>query len=134
MDKTSFSKTTAEIRVSDILLTVGIPPQNSGYAFLRSAVLLAMAEPEILRQITKRLYPAVAVKYNTTAGKVERAMRHAIEIAWNSGRINALNTILGVNWLVGDKPTNGEFIALISDRLLQEEHLYEKNSHVSNVK
>ncbi len=110
-----------ELRTSDVFLTVGIPPHIKGYNYLREAVLLSIADPAILGSITKKLYPSIALKFDTSASKVERAMRHAIEVAWNRGRIEKLNAIFGVTfYLSGDKPTNAEFIALVSDRILQE--------------
>ena len=82
---------------------------------------LAVEDPEIINNITKRLYPMIGEKYQTTASKVERAIRHAIEVAWNRGRIESINNILGVRAYVGaEKPTNGEFIALVADKMLLE--------------
>ena len=84
---------------------------------------MAVEEPSIINHITKKLYPSIGEKYNTTASKVERAIRHAIEVAWNRGRIDNINNILGVRAYVGqDKPTNGEFIALVADKMLLENH------------
>ena len=86
--------------------------------------MLAVRQPEVLCNITKELYPSVAEKYGTSPSKVERAIRHAIEVAWARGRIENLNSIFGVNFYVrGDKPTNGELIALIADRIIQEIHM-----------
>lgn len=114
----------AELRISNIFLSAGIPPHIRGYGFLREGVLLAVKRPEILGNITKELYPAVAEKYNTTPSKVERAIRHAIEVAWARGRIESLNGLFGVTFYRhGDKPTNGELIALIADRIIQEMHM-----------
>ena len=82
---------------------------------------MAVEDPEIINNITKRLYPSIGKKYQTTASKVERAIRHAIEVAWNRGRIDSINGILGVRAYVGsEKPTNGEFIALVADKMLLE--------------
>ena len=78
-----------------------------------------MEEPEIINSVTKRLYPTIGVRYNTSASKVERAIRHAIGVAWNKGHIDTFNSLFGVNaYSASDKPTNSEFIALIADRLL----------------
>lgn len=110
-----------EEKISKIFINVGIPPHIKGYSFLREGVRLAVEDPEIINNITKKLYPMIGEKYQTTASKVERAIRHAIEVAWNRGRIESINNILGVRAYVGqDKPTNGEFIALVADKMLLE--------------
>ncbi|MBQ9756769.1 MAG: sporulation transcription factor Spo0A [Clostridia bacterium] len=115
-------KNTIDEKVSNIFINVGIPPHIKGYAFLREAVKMAIDHPEIVNNITKRLYPSIGEKFNTTASKVERAIRHAIEVAWSRGRIEAINNILGVRAFVGkEKPTNGEFIALVADKMLLEQ-------------
>jgi len=117
----SLHEMTIEEKVSRIFINVGIPPHIKGYSFLREGVLMAIREPEIINNITKKLYPKIGEKYSTTASKVERAIRHAIEVAWNRGRIESINSILGVRAYVGaEKPTNGEFIALIADKMLLE--------------
>lgn len=118
----------AELRISNVFLAAGIPPHIKGYGFLRSGVKLAIKDPAILGNITKKLYPMIAKEYSTSPSKVERAIRHAIEVAWNRGRIEALNSIFGVSFYQsGDKPTNSEFIALVADRLIQEIHLGKLN-------
>ncbi|MBQ9104479.1 MAG: sporulation transcription factor Spo0A [Clostridia bacterium] len=110
-----------EEKISKIFINVGIPPHIKGYSFLREGVVMAVKEPEIINNITKKLYPMIGKRYNTTASKVERAIRHAIEVAWNRGRIESINAILGVRAYVGgEKPTNGEFIALVADKMLLE--------------
>lgn len=110
-----------EEKISKIFINVGIPPHIKGYSFLREGVRLAVEDPEIINNITKKLYPMIGEKYQTTASKVERAIRHAIEVAWNRGRIESINNILGVRAYVGaEKPTNGEFIALVADKMLLE--------------
>lgn len=110
-----------EEKISKIFINVGIPPHIKGYSFLREGVRLAVEDPEIINNITKRLYPSIGEKYNTSASKVERAIRHAIEVAWNRGRIESINNILGVRAYIGsEKPTNGEFIALVADKMLLE--------------
>lgn len=107
--------------ISKIFINVGIPPHIKGYSFLREGVKMAVEEPDIINNITKKLYPMIGEKYQTTASKVERAIRHAIEVAWNRGRIENINNILGVRAYVGaEKPTNGEFIALVADKMLLE--------------
>ena len=80
---------------------------------------MAVNDPDIINHITKKLYPSISEKYKTTASKVERAIRHAIEVAWSRGRIDTINNMLGMRvYVTGDKPTNGEFIALIADKML----------------
>ena len=107
-----------EARIANLFLTVGIPAHIKGYQYLREAVKMVMDEPELLGRITKELYPGIAHRFGTTSSKVERAIRHAIEVAWNRGRIEALDEAFGRNVCsLDDKPTNGEFIALVSDRL-----------------
>lgn len=80
-----------------------------------------MDDPEIINSITKKLYPSIAATFNTTASKVERAIRHAIEVAWNRGKIENINQIFGMKiYSANEKPTNGEFIALVADKMLLE--------------
>lgn len=113
---------TLEEKVSRIFINVGIPPHIKGYYFLREGVVMAVKNPEIINNITKKLYPMIGEKYKTSASKVERAIRHAIEVAWNRGRIESINSILGVRAYIGaEKPTNGEFIALVADKMLLEQ-------------
>ena len=84
-------------------------------------IKMAVVNPEIINSITKRLYPEVAERFGTSASKVERAIRHAIEVAWNKGKIENINQIFGVKVYSGnEKPTNGEFIALVADKMLIE--------------
>ena len=114
-------KTSLDEKISKIFINVGIPPHIKGYSFLREGVKMAVEDPEIINNITKKLYPMIGEKYSTTASKVERAIRHAIEVAWNRGRIDSINGILGVRAYIGaEKPTNGEFIALVADKMLLE--------------
>lgn len=117
----NFHQVSLEEKISKIFINVGIPPHIKGYSFLREGVKMAVDDPEIINNITKKLYPSIGEKYNTTASKVERAIRHAIEVAWNRGRIDSINNILGVRAYIGaEKPTNGEFIALVADKMLLE--------------
>jgi len=109
---------TLEERIANLFLTVGIPAHIKGYQFLREAVKMVIDNPDLMGRITKELYPGIAHRFGTTSSKVERAIRHAIEVAWNRGRIEALDEAFGRNVCsLDDKPTNGEFIALVSDRL-----------------
>ena len=108
-----------EEKISNIFITVGIPAHIKGYQFLREAIKLAMDNPEIINSITKKLYPSIADKFETSASKVERAIRHAIEVAWNRGKIENINNIFGLTvYSNNEKPTNGEFIALVADKML----------------
>lgn len=120
--KLSFKrKNSLDEKISKIFISVGIPPHIKGYYYLREGVKMAVESPEIINNITKQLYPKIGEKYQTSASKVERAIRHAIEVAWNRGRIESINALLGLRAYVGnDKPTNGEFIALIADKMLLE--------------
>lgn len=110
-----------EEKITNIFITVGIPAHIKGYQFLREAIKLAIANPEIINSITKKLYPTIAEKYDTSASKVERAIRHAIEVAWNRGKIENINNLFGLKvYSSNEKPTNGEFIALVADKMLIE--------------
>ena len=107
-----------ELKVTDILHQIGVPAHIKGYQFLRDAILLTMNEPEYINAVTKRLYPEIAKKNGTTASRVERAIRHAIEVAWDRGDVDTLNSYFGytIHNLRG-KPTNSEFIAMIADKM-----------------
>ena len=108
-----------EEKITNIFITVGIPAHIKGYQFLREAIKLAMENPDIINSITKKLYPTIAEKFDTSASKVERAIRHAIEVAWNRGKIENINSIFGLTvYTSNEKPTNGEFIALVADKML----------------
>jgi two-component system response regulator (stage 0 sporulation protein A) len=108
-------------RLANIFITAGIPLHVKGYRFLREAVKLAIRNPNVINNITKQLYPAVAAMFDTSPSKVERAIRHAIEVAWARGKIENINSVYGIKIFgKGDKPTNGELIALISDKLIIE--------------
>ncbi|MBR6736949.1 MAG: sporulation transcription factor Spo0A [Clostridia bacterium] len=122
-EKVSFEmrKNSLDEKISKIFISVGIPPHIKGYYYLREGVKMAVEHPEIINNITKKLYPKIGEKFETSASKVERAIRHAIEVAWNRGRIETINNLLGIRAYVGgEKPTNGEFIALIADKMLLE--------------
>ena len=108
-------------RLSNIFITVGIPAHIKGYQFLREAIKMAIETPDIINSITKKLYPSIAEKFDTSSSKVERAIRHAIEVAWNRGKIENINSLFGVKvYSDNEKPTNGEFIALVADKMLIE--------------
>ena len=107
-----------EIVVTDVIHQLGVPAHIKGYHYLREAILSSIEDPELLESVTKLLYPTVAKRFDTTSSRVERAIRHAIEIAWDRGNLDTLNAFFGytVNTCKG-KPTNSEFIALITDKL-----------------
>lgn len=105
-------------KLVDILLSVGISANLNGYTYLKESIKLAINEPNSINAITKVLYPTVAQKYNTTSCRVERAMRHALEVSYNKGKMIILNEIFGLKIFdANDKPTNSEFVALLADRL-----------------
>ncbi len=107
-----------EIIVTDIIHQIGVPAHIKGYHYLREAIILSVGDSEMLESVTKLLYPAVAKKFSTTASRVERAIRHVIEIAWDRGDIDVLNSFFGYTISTGKgKPTNSEFIALITDKI-----------------
>lgn len=112
---------TTEEKISEIFISIGIPPHIKGYAYLREGIKMTMERPHIINSVTKELYPSIAAKFSTSSSKVERAIRHAIEVAWNRGRIDAINAIFGARIYLGtEKPTNSEFIALVADKLILE--------------
>ncbi|MDR0849951.1 MAG: sporulation transcription factor Spo0A [Christensenellaceae bacterium] len=112
---------TLDEKLSNIFITVGIPAHIKGYQFLREAIKMAIDNPEIINSITKQLYPSIAGRFETSASKVERAIRHAIEVAWNRGKIENINNLFGIKvYNSNEKPTNGEFIALVADKMLIE--------------
>lgn len=112
---------TLDERIANLFISVGIPAHIKGYQFLREAIKMTIETPEIINSITKQLYPGIAQRYQTSASKVERAIRHAIEVAWNRGKIENINNVFGIKiYAPNEKPTNGEFIALVADKLLLE--------------
>ena len=109
-------------KLASLFLTIGIPAHIKGYQFLRTAVKMVVDNPDMINRITKELYPSIGKCYNTSASKVERAIRHAIEVAWSRGRIDTLNKAFGCRVATKeDKPTNGEFIAMLADKLSLEQ-------------
>ena len=116
--------TSVDEKISNIFISIGIPPHIKGYAYLREGIKMAIENPAVINNVTKELYPNIGKKFDTTASKVERAIRHAIEVAWNRGRVDAINAIFGVRVYIGsERPTNSEFIALVADKLILEELL-----------
>ena len=113
----TYARWSPDERVANLFLSIGIPAHVKGYQYLREAVRMVIDNHDIINRITKELYPGIARRYGTSSSKVERAMRHAIEVAWNRGRLENTNQMLGVNlFSERDKPTNGEFIALVADK------------------
>ena len=110
-----------QVDVTNILQEIGIPAHIRGYQYLRDAVVLALESPSVLESVTRKLYPVVAENFSTTTGRVERAIRHAIEAAWSRGKMEALERIFhsGIN-LDRGRPTNSEFIAQLTDKLMME--------------
>ncbi|MCU6748148.1 MULTISPECIES: sporulation transcription factor Spo0A [Lachnospiraceae] len=110
-----------ENHVTNMLHEIGIPAHIKGYHYLRDAIIMAVDDMDVLNAITKVLYPTVAKKYQTTSSRVERAIRHAIEVAWNRGKLDTLDELFGYTVSTGKgKPTNSEFIALIADTIQLE--------------
>lgn len=110
-----------ENQVTEIIHEIGVPAHIKGYQYLRDAIILSVNDGEIMGSITKYLYPTIAKKYKTTPSRVERAIRHAIEVAWSRGRMETIEDLFGytVNSRKG-KPTNSEFVALIADKIRLE--------------
>ena len=112
---------TLEEKISYLFISIGIPPHIKGYGYLRDGIKTTVENPRIINNVTKELYPSIAEKFETTPSKVERAIRHAIEVAWNRGRIDAINAAFGTRIYLGtEKPTNSEFIALVADKFILE--------------
>ena len=104
--------------VTDMIHEIGVPAHIKGYQYLREAIMMSVQDIEMLNSITKILYPTIAKKYQTTPSRVERAIRHAIEVAWSRGRMETLDALFGYTINTGKgKPTNSEFIALIADKI-----------------
>ena len=115
---------TIDEQITEIFISIGIPPHIKGYGYLREGIKMTIDKPYVISYVTKELYPSIAKKFDTTPSKVERAIRHAIEVAWNRGRIDAINAIFGTRIYLGsEKPTNSEFIALVADKLILENML-----------
>ncbi len=107
-----------ETDITEIIHDIGIPAHIKGYQYLRDSIMLSVKDNDVINSITKILYPTIAKKYQTTSSRVERAIRHAIEVAWNRGNTDTLNGLFGYTISNGKgKPTNSEFIALIADKI-----------------
>lgn len=127
-ERQRMKKLELESEITELLHEIGIPAHIKGYMYLRTAILETYINVDFLGQITKVLYPEIAKKYTTTASRVERAIRHAIEVAWNRGNIDAIDDIFGYTISASKaKPTNSEFIAMISDKLRLEHRMKNKS-------
>lgn len=134
-EKERLQKLELESEITELLHEIGIPVHIKGYMYLRTAILETYLNVDFLGQITKVLYPEIAKKYATTASRVERAIRHAIEVAWNRGNIDAIDDIFGYTISASKaKPTNSEFIAMISDKLRLEHRLRNKNNVIKTFR
>ena len=115
------TEATLEADVTNIIHEIGVPAHIKGYQYLRDAIVMSVQDIEMLNSITKVLYPTIAKKYDTTTSRVERAIRHAIEVAWSRGKMDTIDELFGYTVSNGKgKPTNSEFIALIADKIRLE--------------
>ena len=120
-NKSEYMERNLESDVTEIIHEVGVPAHIKGYQYLRDAIMLSVNDMEMLNAITKALYPTIAQKHKTTSSRVERAIRHAIEVAWSRGKIETIEELFGYTVSNGKgKPTNSEFIALIADKIRLE--------------
>jgi two-component system response regulator (stage 0 sporulation protein A) len=116
-----YPKANLETEVTSIIHEIGVPAHIKGYQYLRDAIILSVNDMEMLNSITKILYPTIARKHQTTPSRVERAIRHAIEVAWSRGKMDTIDALFGYTVSTGKgKPTNSEFIALIADKIRLE--------------
>lgn len=120
-NKKEKKKQNLEASITNIIHEIGVPAHIKGYMYLREAITMVYNDIELLGSITKVLYPDIAKKFNTTASRVERAIRHAIEVAWSRGNIDSISALFGYTISISKaKPTNSEFIAMVADRLRLE--------------
>lgn len=120
-NSTSYYERNLEADVTNIIHEIGVPAHIKGYQYLRDAIILSVNDMEMLNSITKILYPTIAKKHQTTPSRVERAIRHAIEVAWSRGKMDTIDELFGYTVSTGKgKPTNSEFIALIADKIRLE--------------
>lgn len=116
-----FSQGDLERDVTNVIHEIGVPAHIKGYQYLRDAIILSVNDMEMLNSITKILYPTIAKRHQTTPSRVERAIRHAIEVAWSRGKMDTIDALFGYTVSTGKgKPTNSEFIALIADKIRLE--------------
>lgn len=125
-NKASYIERNLESDVTTIIHEIGVPAHIKGYHYLRDAIMMSINDAEMLNSITKLLYPTIAKKHKTTSSRVERAIRHAIEVAWSRGKMDTIDSLFGYTINNGKgKPTNSEFVALITDKIRLE---YKLNS------
>lgn len=118
VDKAAYMEQNLETDVTQMLHEIGIPAHIKGYQYLRDAIIMSVQDAEMLSSVTKILYPTIAKKHQTTPSRVERAIRHAIEVAWSRGKMDTINALFGYTVSNGKgKPTNSEFVALIADKI-----------------
>jgi two-component system response regulator (stage 0 sporulation protein A) len=122
--RASSSGDSVQTKITQIMRDVGVPAHIKGYQYMRDAIMMAVNDKEIISAVTKRLYPELAKNHKTTPSRVERAIRHAIEVAWNRGKVDTINDLFGytINTRKG-KPTNSEFIAMVADTLRLSEKI-----------
>lgn len=120
-DKNSYMERNLESDVTNIIHEIGVPAHIKGYQYLRDAIMMSVNDNEMLNSITKLLYPSIAKRHKTTPSRVERAIRHAIEVAWSRGKMDTIDELFGYTVNNGKgKPTNSEFVALIADKIRLE--------------
>ncbi|MBQ8163081.1 MAG: sporulation transcription factor Spo0A [Clostridia bacterium] len=123
--KENISRDDIETQVTKVIHQIGVPAHIKGYQYLRTAILMTISDNDIINSVTKILYPSVAKKYATTTSRVERAIRHAIEVAWDRGDVDTLNSYFGYTIQNNrGKPTNSEFIAMIADNMRLKYKMY----------
>ena len=116
--KADYLERNLETDVTNMIHEIGVPAHSKGYQYLRDAIMMAVEDMNMLNSITKILYPTIAKNHKTTPSRVERAIRHAIEVAWSRGKMDTIDELYGYTVSVGKgKPTNSEFIALIADKI-----------------
>ena len=116
--KMAYIERNLETDVTNMIHEIGVPAHIKGYQYLRDAIMMAVEDMNMLNSITKILYPTIAKNHQTTPSRVERAIRHAIEVAWSRGKMDTIDELFGYTVSVGKgKPTNSEFIALIADKI-----------------
>lgn len=121
-----------DAEITEILHEVGVPAHIKGYMYLREAILLVIENVEFIGSVTKTLYPEIALRFSTTASRVERAIRHAIEVAWVRGNVDAISDIFSYTISYNkSKPTNSEFIAMISDRLRLQHRMLKREQYIA---
>ena len=120
-NKSEYIERNLESDVTNIIHALGVPAHIKGYQYLRDGIIMTVKDMEMMNSITKILYPTIAKKHQTTASRVERAIRHAIEVAWNRGKMDTIDELFSYTINMGKgKPTNSEFIALIADKIRLE--------------